>query len=217
MTDPRPPARIQAAIEGSDEAIADLVRAYRDRVYRFGLHACPDPFDADDVVQEAFMKLARRPDVQRHGGALSWLMTTVRHACLRLLRRLVRRRGSLADQAAVESIGEPAASPDVMLERWRLVQLVHQAIAKLPRTYREVLILRDLEGFSARAVCAALDCGGGGHEEPLAPGPGQRPGRAARGGSARHRRREPQLRPRPPHRSSIGSPGRMVPPVSTRA
>jgi len=110
-----------AAAAGDDEALAMLVRAYHDRVYRFGMRVCRDGFDADDALQEAFTKLARRPDVLVHQGALSWLMTVVKNACLR-----------------------------------ELVQSNHTAIALLERPYREVLVLRDLEGLSGEETCKAL-------------------------------------------------------------
>ena len=70
----------EAAALGDDEALEILVRTYHDRIYRFGLRVCHNPFDADDAVQEAFITLSRRPDVVRDPGTLSWLMTVVRNA-----------------------------------------------------------------------------------------------------------------------------------------
>src|SRR5689334_23198962 len=81
---------LRAAAAGDDEALTQLVRLYHDRVYRFGLRACRDAFDADDAVQDAFVKLAARPDVVRDRGALSWLLSVVRHTCMRMLRPFVR-------------------------------------------------------------------------------------------------------------------------------
>lgn len=75
--------RVAAAARGDDEALALLVRAHHDRVYRFGLRVCRDGYDADDAVQEAFSKLATRPDVARDPSALFWLFCVVRHACMR--------------------------------------------------------------------------------------------------------------------------------------
>jgi RNA polymerase sigma-70 factor (ECF subfamily) len=47
-------------------------------------------------------------------------------------------------------------SPDAALERWQLVRSVHAAIAELAPPYREVLVLRDLEGLTGEETCAAL-------------------------------------------------------------
>lgn len=148
---------LTAAAGGDDEALASLMRAYHDRVYRFGVRVCRDGFDADDAVQEAFTKLARRPEVARDAGVLLWLLAVVKNACLRMLRPFVRERRSLgqrledADEAESETL-----DPEVALERWQLVQAVHAAIAKLARPHREVLIMRDVEGLSGEETCASL-------------------------------------------------------------
>ena len=104
-----------AAAQGDDEALAALVRAYHDRVYRFGLRVCRDGYDADDAVQEAFIKLAKRPELLKDPSALSWLMTVVRNACLRMMRPFLRQRRPLTGQeesfafqgAAAEPLGPP--------------------------------------------------------------------------------------------------------------
>jgi RNA polymerase sigma-70 factor, ECF subfamily len=146
--------RIRAAIAGNDHALAELMRSYQDRLLRFGVRTCRDPSDAEDAVQEAFIKLSRRPDVQRDGGVLSWLMSTVRNACLRLLRSLRRRRAQV-DHSALGAVAD-GPSPEESLDRWRLVYRLQRIIAGLPRDRREVLILRDIEGLPADRVCASL-------------------------------------------------------------
>lgn len=148
---------LAAAAKGDDEALGVLVRAYHDRVYQFGLRVCRDGFDADDAVQEAFVKLARRPDVVRDPGALSWLMSVVRNACLRMLRPFVRERRTLGERVDMaEDVASEQPDPQDALERWELVQSVHAAIVALDRPYREVLILRDLEGLSGEETCHTL-------------------------------------------------------------
>lgn len=148
---------VAAAACGDDEALTRLVRAYHQRVYRFGQRVCRDDFDADDAVQEAFVALARRPDVARHSGALSWLMTTVRNACLRMLRPFLRKSRSLEELVdAGEEVVSPLLDPQQALERWEVMRSVHAAIAALPRPYREVVVMRDLEGLSGEETCQAL-------------------------------------------------------------
>jgi RNA polymerase sigma-70 factor (ECF subfamily) len=145
-----------AAARGDDHALATLVRLHHDRVYRFGLRVCRDGFDADDAVQEAFAKLAMRRDVVADQGALSWLMTVVRNTCIRLLRPFQRQRRALGERVEEDELPATDPSPEAALERWELVRSVHAAIAELDRPYREVLVLRDLEGLSGEDTCAAL-------------------------------------------------------------
>jgi len=152
-----------AAARGDDQALALLVRAYHDRVYRFGLRVCRDRFDAEDAVQEAFSKLSQRPEVLRDPSSLSWLMSVVRHACQRMLRPFLRERRVLGERvtgvdelADLDGVVSAAIDPEQALERWQLVRAVHAAIALLDRPSREVLVMRDLEGLSGRETCAAL-------------------------------------------------------------
>ena len=147
-------AVLRDAVDGSDEALATLIRIYHDRVYRFGRSVCRDHFDADDAVQEAFVKLARRPDVQRDQAVLSWLMSVVRNTCFRLLRRFARSQPLLAERALERDESSPL--PDALLDRFRLVQEVHHAIATLSLEHRKVLILRDLEGLPGEEAARML-------------------------------------------------------------
>lgn len=146
-----------AATSGDDEALASLVRAHHDRVYRFGRRVCRDDYDADDAVQEAFVKLSRRPEVARDEGALFWLLSVVRRACLRMLRPWARERKHLGERLAEgDAVPDGKLDPQAALERWQLVHAVHASIATLERPYREVLVLRDLEGLSGAETCATL-------------------------------------------------------------
>ena len=56
---------LSAAAKGDDAALAPSSAPINDRVYRFGLRVCRDSYDADDAVQEAFIKLAGRPSTTR--------------------------------------------------------------------------------------------------------------------------------------------------------
>jgi RNA polymerase sigma-70 factor (ECF subfamily) len=145
---------------GDDEALSRLVRAYHDQVYRFGIRVCRDGYDADDAVQDAFVKLSTRPEVVRDLGVLSWLFTVVRNTCRRMLRPFARERRALgeriAETAEIDEIPSEAPDPQAALQRWRLVHAVHLAISTLDRPLREVLVLRDLEGLSGAEACAAL-------------------------------------------------------------
>lgn len=150
------PAIPLAAARGDDVALRELVQAYHDRVYRFGVRACRDRFDAEDAVQEAFSKLSRRPDVVRDQSALSWLMSVVKHACMRMLRPFVRERRALGERVEEAEVAATDIDAHTALERWELVRAVHDAIARLDRPYREVLVLRDIEGLSGEETAAAL-------------------------------------------------------------
>lgn len=135
---------------GDDEALTELVRAHYARVQRFGTRVCRDPDAADDAVQQAFIKLAARPELIVHRGALSWLLTSVRRACLRLLRSLQRWDSLLDEHLPL------AAAADLPLEDRELLEAVQAAIARLDPEHRAALVLRDLEGLTGEEAASVL-------------------------------------------------------------
>jgi RNA polymerase sigma-70 factor (ECF subfamily) len=147
---------VRAAAGGDEAALTHLVKQYHERVYRYGERVCRDGFDADDAVQEAFVKLARRPDVARDRGVFFWLTAVVKNACLRMLRPFARQRRTLGDAVEADEVECDGPDPHAALEKFELVRQVHAALAALPEPYREVLVLRDLEGLSGDETARAL-------------------------------------------------------------
>jgi RNA polymerase sigma-70 factor, ECF subfamily len=93
----------------------------------------------------------------RDPSALSWLMTVVRHACMRILRPFIRQRRTLGERVAdAREIPGRDLNPEQALERWEMVNLVRAAIGTLPLQYREVVIIRDIEGLSGEDAASAL-------------------------------------------------------------
>jgi RNA polymerase sigma-70 factor (ECF subfamily) len=154
-------ALLQAAREGDRAALDALVRLYQARVHRFGLRLCRDAVDAEDAVQEAFVTLSRDVSGLREDTSLvAWLFTVVKNACLRLMRPFASARkalGSLA-QAPPESMDlpDPAPTPEEAASREQVIRGVREAIATLTPAYREVIVLRDIEGLSGPEVAQAL-------------------------------------------------------------
>jgi RNA polymerase sigma-70 factor (ECF subfamily) len=148
------PALTPACVD--DDALAALIRTYHARVVRYGRRVCRDDFDADDAVQEAFTKIAHRPDVARGPSPLGWLLTVVRRACMKLLRPFARERRVLGERVETDVVVDESTDLAAALDRWEQVRSIHAAIAKLDRPAREVIVLRDLEGFSAEETCKML-------------------------------------------------------------
>jgi RNA polymerase sigma-70 factor, ECF subfamily len=148
--------RLQQAIAGDDVALTELIRTHHAPLLRFGQRVCANPMDADDAVQEAFLRLARRTDLPRETSTLAWLFTVVRNQCLRFLRRARLLRQRLL-RAAAEPPMAAELTPEQLLSRYRIGELVRTALAEIEPTYRQVLVLRDIEGLSGEQVCAALE------------------------------------------------------------
>ena len=148
---------LEAARAGSGEALEALLERHEARLYRFARRLCRHREDAEDVLQESLLAAAR--GLPRFRGASSlgtWLYTIARSFCIKKRRRSVFAPAEVSldteASAAARGVADPARRPDEALEASRLETALERAIAALDRPYREVLLLRDVEGLSAAEV-----------------------------------------------------------------
>ena len=115
------------------------------------------PHDAEDVVQEATMRALRAIDSFQGEDARCWLLTIVRNTCYSWLKQN-RQRQPVAplDEELCEAEGD-AGSPDAALLRAADVEMVRGAIDSLPLEYREVLVMREIEGLSYKQIATVAD------------------------------------------------------------
>ena len=151
-------ALIERARAGDRDALEALIALHQSRIYGFGMKMCRDPEDAKDVLQETLLAMARGIREFRGASSLStWLYTVARSHCIKK-----RRRGKFApthvssletdDPEAASSLADGRDLPDDALAGRRLDAAVEDAIAALEPMYREVLVLRDVEGLTAPEV-----------------------------------------------------------------
>lgn len=165
MTDEYP-ALVRAAAGGETRAMEQLLMRAQESAYRFSVMVCGRTPDTEDVMQDALLSTYRHAREIREPEAFrAWLYRTVRNACLISRRRKVgqpSRMQSLDDTAGggSGSLGDdlpsPGASPEQATHAARQRDRVRRAIAHLPASQREVLVLRDLEGLSTREVAKVI-------------------------------------------------------------
>ena len=113
--------------------------------------------DAEDVVQEAYLRAFKFFDGYRGGEARSWLLTIVRNSCYSWLQR--NRARELTDP--IDDSHEEAlidfANPELRLLRQTDAQMVHEALAGLPLEFREVMVMREMEELSYKEIAAIAD------------------------------------------------------------
>jgi RNA polymerase sigma-70 factor (ECF subfamily) len=148
---------LEAARAGSGEALEALLERHEARLYRFARRLCRHREDAEDVLQESLLAAARGiPGFRGASSMATWLYTIARSFCIKKRRRSVFAPAevSLDTEASVAARGvaDPARRPDEALEASRLEAALERAIAALDRPYREVLLLRDVEGLPAAEV-----------------------------------------------------------------
>lgn len=151
---------LAAAQAGDAAALEGLVARYQDQIYRFGLRMCGDPEDAKDVLQSTLLAMARGVRDFRGASSLStWLYTIARSYCIKQRRRskfAPTGSESLDDAEAAGAVADPSPGPPDALANKQLAQALEQAIATLESSYREVLVLRDVEGLTAPEVALVL-------------------------------------------------------------
>lgn len=146
---------LERARAGQREALEQLLERHQAQVYRFGMKMCRDPEDAKDVLQDTLLSVARNVrDFRAASSVSTWLYTIARSFCVKKRRKSkFAPQGTMAalDRAA-EQVADPRATADEAVASKQVERALEAAIASLDPMYREVLLLRDVEGLTAPEV-----------------------------------------------------------------
>lgn len=151
---------VRAAAEGDEEAFAQLVGLYENKVYSLALRMCGNPEDAADAAQEAFLSAWRAlPSFRGEAGFSTWLYRLTANASIDLLRRVKRQRGELRldDEELGLTAQEAGPGPQEAAERLELRQAVDRALGALGDSHRQVLVLREIQQLSYEEIARTLD------------------------------------------------------------
>jgi RNA polymerase sigma-70 factor (ECF subfamily) len=160
----REAALIAAILAGEREKFHDLIRPYERQVYLTALSLVKNETEAEDVAQEAILRAYRKLASFRGDAKFStWLIAiTLNEARTRLREEKRASFDSLDNHDSEEGDYTPAALTDwrevplEALERQEIRALMQQAVAELPETFRQVVILRDMEELSVNETAEAL-------------------------------------------------------------
>ncbi len=143
--------------------------AYLEGLYNFAMTLTRDRTEAEDLVQETYFR-AFRGAAQRlpTGDVKAWLFTIMRNIWINDRRRKARRPDTEHLEAEEEEfasdqmiLADERHRPDVLHERNALGEEIREAIESLPAVYREIIVLRFLEGFSYSQIAAIVGCPAG--------------------------------------------------------
>ena len=144
---------LKAAAAGSHAAFAEIASRHYQPVYRLAWRMTNGAADAEDMAQEAFVKLWKNPSQVREAGALKgWLMRVVANAVIDRSRKPW--SGALDD---APEVADPQARPDAPLDRAQAARLVDARIAALPERQRLALSLVYFEGLNNIEAAAVLE------------------------------------------------------------
>ncbi len=159
----------QGGSERSNRRFGDLALPHLDSAYNLARWLTRDDHDAQDVVQDAYLRAFRSFGGFRGDNARPWLLAIVRNTCYTWLKQHRRAEVEVpydddvhgGEGCAAGSEGANDINPEAILARLDDVRLVNEALAQLPLGYREVVVLRDIEDMSYKeiALIAGLPMG----------------------------------------------------------
>jgi RNA polymerase sigma-70 factor, ECF subfamily len=143
---------IQQAQSGDKDAFASLIERYWDRLYRWLHHLTRDVHSAEDLTQETFMKAFAALKSFRAGSNFRAWLFRIGHNNFVNQRRSMRHN----KQSLPLEIEEGSGGPVEETLTKEAMQLLHEAVAKLPIDFRSALLLRAEKGLSFREVAEIM-------------------------------------------------------------
>lgn len=135
----------------------EAVMPHMDAAYNLARWLTRNDADAQDMVQEAYLRALRFFSGFRGTDARAWLLTIVRNTCYTWLRR--NRSPELSCDFDEIVLARESEGPDPETEQLQKAQaqMVNEAIEKLPIEFREVVVLRELEELSYKEIAVVLE------------------------------------------------------------
>jgi RNA polymerase sigma-70 factor, ECF subfamily len=150
--------------EGDTRAFGELVRRYEGKIFRLAQHVTQNREDAEDVLQETFMKAYEHLDQFKGDSKFyTWIVRiAVNQALMKLRRRKTDKSVSLDEQidtgedTLVREIAAWGEDPEQRFSREELGEILDSAIQSLEPPYRSVFVLRDIDELSTEETAEAL-------------------------------------------------------------
>lgn len=135
--------------------------AHIDALYGYAMTLTRDPSLAEDLVQETYLRATSAANQPPLGGNLkAWLFVIMRNAWLNQVRH--NQSGPrFVELETSDETDDARGNPHVVYLRKLEREQVCNAIEKLPEAYREIVVLRDIEGFTYQEIAMVLECPAG--------------------------------------------------------
>jgi RNA polymerase sigma-70 factor (ECF subfamily) len=150
---------IAASLAGDNAAFGRLVSAYQDRLYNSLLRVLGSSEDAADIVQDAFVQAYTKLNTFRGGSAFyTWLYRIAFNLAMSHARR-GRKTASLDDRKSLvgdePTDGQPTVESGILQQE--RAELVHAALGELSLEYRQILVLREIDGLRYDEIAEILE------------------------------------------------------------
>ena len=157
-------ALVARAREGDAVAYSDLVARYERKIFRLAKHITQNDEDAEDVLQEAFLKAFEHlPDFHGQSKFYTWIVRiAVNESLMKLRKRKSDRTVPLdepvdtGEDQVVREIAVWEENPEQRYSREEMGQILDEAVQSLKPAFRTVFALRDIEELSTEETAEAL-------------------------------------------------------------
>jgi RNA polymerase sigma-70 factor (ECF subfamily) len=135
----------------------ETIMPHLDAAYNLARWLTRNEHDAEDVVQDAFLRAFKFFGGFYGGNSRSWLLSIVRNTTYTWLQKNRRHEIAAVFSEEEHDVEDPASNPEVLLLRNADQQEIMRAVEQLPVEFREVIVLRELEGMSYKEIAEMSD------------------------------------------------------------
>ncbi|HBB27848.1 MAG TPA: RNA polymerase subunit sigma-24 [Clostridiales bacterium] len=159
---------IKRSIKGDVDAFEELIKDYKKMAYNIALRVLRNKEDAEDVSQEALVKVFKNIDSFNMQSTFKvWLYRIVMNTCLDFKRKKKIVTYSIdkpleSDESEIlQDIPDNSNNPDIIIQNKLESQMLYECIEMLDDDFRMVIVLRDLQNLSYKDIASILSCNEG--------------------------------------------------------
>jgi RNA polymerase sigma-70 factor, ECF subfamily len=148
---------MEASVPTETSTFEQLMLPHMDSAYNLSRWLLRDPHDAEDAVQDAYLRAFRAFGGFRGTDGRAWFLTIVRNVCYSHLRKGTREPREVSFDEDLHGSAEDPAEANA--QSWLEVksEQLREALERLPAEYREVIVLHELEGLSYREISSVAE------------------------------------------------------------
>jgi RNA polymerase sigma factor (sigma-70 family) len=135
----------------------EVVLPHLDAAFNYARWLTKNDADAQDVVQDAYVRALRFFSSLRDDNARAWLLTIVRNTWYGRFSRHGGPKPSVVFDEMKDTRSDEGLDPEALMLQQQAVDAVRRGIEELPADFREVIVLRELEGMSYKDIAAVVD------------------------------------------------------------
>ncbi len=158
------PELVVKFMEGDNAAFAELLQRYRQRIYSIAFKVLGNHLDADEVVQETFVRLyKRRKELSDVKYFTTFVLRIATNYSIDLLRKRKGHSGLGDDVTSLPGtiqldLAQKVTTPSEAYQNKRVMEEILRALEQLPPRQKLTAILHDIEGYSKSEIARALEC-----------------------------------------------------------